>query len=316
MRMEGCTPVISVILPTFNRLEFLRCAVESVFAQTFTEWELIIADDGSNENTRGYLRSVTRPPRIKLLELSHSGNPGAVRNTALREAAGEYVAFLDSDDVWVPEKLERQLNALRAKAGCRWSYTGYSRIDASGNARTYPGTRRWVPYRGSIFKELLAFEAEVSTPSVLAERALVESMGGFDELQEVYEDYDLWLRIALEHEIDLIDEPLVALRSHHEHYDCADRRLPGRYRQLRKMRELVTDPQLRRFASALRDRAAVDLACFYADFARKSAAKIALRGWAEVGLNVQAWPGLLRATLKILTPRGLLNVYRRRRLAS
>src|ERR1700732_1465702 len=102
-------PVVSIILPTFNRLKYLRPAIDSVFAQTLADWELLIADDGSDEETRAYLEHLGGLPRVKLIWLAHSGNPSAVRNAALREARGDYIAFLDSDDVWLPSKLERQV---------------------------------------------------------------------------------------------------------------------------------------------------------------------------------------------------------------
>src|SRR6185437_668849 len=91
-------PLVSVILPTFNRLGYLQAAVDSVFNQTMRDWELIVADDGSDSETRAYLQSFAEKPRVRVLWLSHSGNPGAVRNAALQCARGEYVAFLDSDD--------------------------------------------------------------------------------------------------------------------------------------------------------------------------------------------------------------------------
>jgi glycosyltransferase involved in cell wall biosynthesis len=307
------TPLVSIILPTFNRLEFLRSAVDSVFSQTLTDWELIIADDGSDQQTQDYLRGLHSPPRVQLIQLEHSGNPGAVRNAALRAAVGQYVAFLDSDDVWMPTKLERQIANLRARPNCRWGYTGYIRVDESGRPRTYPGTRQWVPYRGAIFEELLAFEAEVSTPAVLVERQLVEELGGFDEQQWVYEDYDLWLRIALQYEIDLIDEPLIALRSHNQHYDCADRKLPSRYRQLCKMHALVTDSKLRRRVARLRARVTVDLAAFYADFDRSAAVRMLLRGCVESWQFPDWWRAFPRVLVKVLAPRALLTIYRRSR---
>lgn len=307
-------PLVSVILPTFNRLEFLRLAVDSVFSQTFTDWELIIADDGSEQQTQDYLKTLHNPPRVQLIQLAHSGNPGAVRNAALRAASGRYVAFLDSDDVWMPTKLERQLAALQAHPNCRWGYTGYIRVDESGRTRTYPGTKQWAPYQGAIFEELLAFEAEVSTPAVLVERQLVEELGGFDEEQWVYEDYDLWLRIALHNEVDLIDEPLIALRSHDQHYECADRRLPSRYRQLCKMHGLVTDSKLRHRVGRLRARITVDLAAFYADFDRPAAVRTVFRGCVESWQFPHWWRALPRVLAKILAPRSLLSAYRRNRL--
>ena len=116
------TPDVSIILPTFNRLTYLREAIDSVLAQTYTDWELIIADDGSADETRTFLRSI-RDGRVKTLWLRHCGNPGAVRNRALAEAKGIYLAFLDSDDIWTPRKLEIQLNLTRSRGDRRWSYT-------------------------------------------------------------------------------------------------------------------------------------------------------------------------------------------------
>ena len=106
---------VSVVLPTFNRLRFLRPTIESVYAQTFTDWELIIADDGSDLETREYLQSLANHSRVTVVSLPHTGRPSMVRNAALLRAAGEYVAFLDSDDLWAPRKLERQIETLRAR---------------------------------------------------------------------------------------------------------------------------------------------------------------------------------------------------------
>jgi glycosyltransferase involved in cell wall biosynthesis len=109
----GHAPAIAVILPTFNRLKFLWAAVDCVLAQTFRAWELIVADDGSDAPTLGYLQTLQSNPRIRLLELEHTGNPAAVRNATLREARSEYVAFIDSDEVWMLRKLEIQLASPR-----------------------------------------------------------------------------------------------------------------------------------------------------------------------------------------------------------
>src|SRR5580693_7584371 len=99
-RVQGAsTAIVSVVLPTFNRLRFLRPAIESVYAQTFTDWDLIVADDGSDLETRRYLQTLTNDPRVTVLWLPHTGRPSMVRNAALLRAAGEYVAFLDSDDL-------------------------------------------------------------------------------------------------------------------------------------------------------------------------------------------------------------------------
>ena len=110
--------VVSIILPTFGRLEYLRPTVASVYRQTLRDWELIVADDGSDAETRGYLRTLEADSRVRLLWLTHTGIPAIVRNAALREARGEYVAFLDSDDLWAPDKLSRQVTLLRSRPSC------------------------------------------------------------------------------------------------------------------------------------------------------------------------------------------------------
>jgi glycosyltransferase involved in cell wall biosynthesis len=123
-------PFVSVIVPTFNRLQYLRPALESVFAQTLTDWELLIADDGSSSPTKEYLETLIEPGRTSVFFFEHTGNPSKLRNVALREARGEYVAFQDSDDLWLPRKLEMQIGSLRCHPTRSWSHTKYVFIDA------------------------------------------------------------------------------------------------------------------------------------------------------------------------------------------
>ncbi len=305
-------PTVSIILPTFNRLEFLRPAVESVFAQTLADWELLIADDGSGEQTRAYLSTLTSDRRVKVIWLPHTGNPSAVRNAALRDAKGEYIAFLDSDDVWRPAKLDRQIAALRSSTDCRWSYTGYDRIGERGEI-IYPDAKAMAPHRGAIFQQLLTLEAEVSTPAVVVERGLLETVGGFDEQQPLFEDYDLWLRLALKSDVHLIDEPLTRLRSHRQHYSCSGtRNLESRLRLLRKMRLLVQDAQLRSIIDRQCVQFTLPLARLYADGDRLLAARTLLNGTGSSWRYLQWWAGFLLVSLKLATPRRLLGLYRRR----
>src|SRR5262245_25447599 len=135
-------PAVSVILPTFNRPKYLRAAIESVFNQTFADWELIVADDGSGEETRSYLLGLAQT-RVRTLWLPHTGNPSRVRNAAIKVAGGRYLAFLDSDDVWAPAKLTRQMAALEAHPDRLWSYTGCDRIDEDGRPLGGAGSDAW-----------------------------------------------------------------------------------------------------------------------------------------------------------------------------
>jgi glycosyltransferase involved in cell wall biosynthesis len=211
-------PLVSVILPTFNRLQYLRIAVESVLHQTHGNWELLIADDGSDEPTRRYLHALGCRPRISVIGLPHTGIPAVVRNRALQKATGDYVAFLDSDDFWSPRKLQLQLETLRSRTECRWSYTAFTNVDANGVALADEPRRRWMPCEGAVFDRILRGEVSIRTPSVLAERGLLIETGAFDESMRSAEDYDLWLRMALRSDVALLDQPLVCIRHHGENH--------------------------------------------------------------------------------------------------
>lgn len=217
-------PLISIIMPTFNRLAWLRAAVQSVLDQTLTDWELIVADDGSEEPTREYLRALAADmrPRVRVLLLTHSGNPPAARNIALSEARGEYVAFLDSDDLWLPRKLELQIAALGEHPTRDWSYTRSVLVDGSGRPlEGGRGLRYPASKDGWIAESLVRGEAAVTQSSVLARREVIVGVGGYPEDLPICGDYELYLRLALWSEIDFVDEPLVLVRRHAEHY-CDD----------------------------------------------------------------------------------------------
>jgi glycosyltransferase involved in cell wall biosynthesis len=216
--MTPAVPTVSIVLPTFNRKEFLPSAIESVFAQTLTDWEMIIADDGSDADTRTYLRGLEDPPRVQVLYLPHMGRPGAVRNVALRQAHGEYVAFLDSDDIWPPTKLEIQIASLRRHPTRKWSYTRFGLVDAAGDptGSTYPGGRK-AP-AGWILEKLLKGETVVALSSVVVVRQLLEQLGPFDAQLLMCEDDELYFRLAAESEIDAIDETLMLKRRHRQHF--------------------------------------------------------------------------------------------------
>ena len=209
-------PAVSIILPVFNRLDYLPPAVESVLAQTFTEWELIIVDDGSDAETRAYLKSLS-DPRIKVIWLSHTGRPSLTSNIALREARGEYVAFLDSDDLWLPGKLELQVQSLRRHPQRGWSYTRFALIDGSGRPIVAGNRRDWPAPSGWILEKLLREETVIAQPSVLVRRQILERLGAFDESLVMCYDDELWFRLAAESEIDGVDEHLTRVRRHGLH---------------------------------------------------------------------------------------------------
>jgi glycosyltransferase involved in cell wall biosynthesis len=213
----GTRPSVSIIMPTFNRLAFLKPAIASAFDQTFEDWELIIADDGSSEPTRAYLRQLQTHPRVQVIWRRHTGRPSAVSNVALREARGEYVAFLDSDDIWMPKKLETQIASLRRHPECGWSYTKFALIDASGNRIDPACSRDWPTPTGWILERLLEENTVIAQPSVVVSRQMLLELGAFDEDLVMCYDDELWFRLAAHSEIDGIDEALTLVRRHGEH---------------------------------------------------------------------------------------------------
>ena len=207
-------PVVSILMPTFDRLQFLPPTLDSVFAQTLSDWELIIADDGSGADTRAYLQALT-DPRVQVLWMPHSGRPAVMLNAALRAARGRYVAFLDSDDVWLARKLEAQVTSLQSRPGRRWSCTSFCLMDATGRALGAPGVS--CPAPSGWVRERLLTDAVIAMPSVVAARSLLEEVGPLDEDLVMCYDDELWLRLAAVSELDGIEEPLTWVRRHGMH---------------------------------------------------------------------------------------------------
>lgn len=207
------SPAVSIILPTYDRLPLLREAVGSVLAQTISDWELIVADDGSADDTVGWLESLA-DPRILTLRHEHTGHRSLLRNDGLEKSRADWIAFLDSDDRWVPEKLERQLAFHAANPRFRWSYTGRTFIDGSGAPLPAERFKPWAPHQGNILRQVLTHEASIALPSVMAERALLREVGGFALASWSAEDYELWLRLAERVECGVLVEPLLEVRKH------------------------------------------------------------------------------------------------------
>ena len=310
-------PVVSIILPTFGRLQYLRTTVASVYRQTLQDWELIVADDGSDTDTRAYLRTLEADGRVRLLWLMHTGIPAIVRNAALREARGEYVAFLDSDDLWAPEKLSRQVAILRSRPVCGWCYTAISHIDGSGQPLTEPLFGPWLPCDGAVFERLVTGPVAIRTPSVLAARELVARAGGFDESIRSGEDYDLWLRLALLSDVALLDEPLVQVRRHDANYTRDwEIAFTGRDRSLAKLQGTV-DIDRCMLLRTERTRNALTLAARHALLGNRAHMWRALyRALPYSWSSPLWWFALVKTPLRPYVPQRLVDACRRRRRAA
>jgi len=202
------TDLVSVIIPTFDRRSMVGYAVESVLKQSYTRYELIVVDDGSKDGSVERLQRYGS--RVTLLSQPHCG-VAAARNSGARWSGGRYLAFLDSDDLWHPSKLETQVDFMGRNPGVQICQT--EEIWVRNGVRVNPKKRHHKP-SGDIFRASLEL-CLVSPSAVMMTRELFMRLGGFDETFDVCEDYDLWLRIAVDTPVPLISEPLVVKRGGH-----------------------------------------------------------------------------------------------------
>jgi glycosyltransferase involved in cell wall biosynthesis len=300
---------VSIIVPTFDRLEYLATAIESVFAQTYTRWELIIADDGSGAPTRTYLQSL-RDARVKVIWLAHSGRPSVVRNAALREAHGEYVAFLDSDDIWLPAKLEIQLGSLRRHPARHWSYTRFALVDAAGEPAAPRRAADWPAPGGWILEQILNGQTVIALPSVMVSRALLDRLGAFDEQLVMCEDDELWLRLAEHSEADGIDAPLTLVRRHREHSGSDELAWRDRRRVFEKALRTRRSDHLDAVLRRLRAEMSAGLARSQAQSGRYLGALVTVLSSATYSWRFPQW---WRGTLAALTPDPVRSALRRYR---
>jgi glycosyltransferase involved in cell wall biosynthesis len=199
---------VSVIIPTYNRRAMLLEAIDSVLAQSNQSFELIVIDDGSTDGTAEQLTRLAQAIRFE--RIRHCG-PGAARNRGVALASAPLIAFLDSDDLWAPTKLERQLAFMNANPDCAISQT--NEIWIRNGRRVNPGLRH-RKRSGDIFIDSLR-TCLISMSATMMRTELFRSLRGFDENMLAAEDYDLWLRILVDHEAGLLDEPLVTRRGGH-----------------------------------------------------------------------------------------------------
>ena len=206
--MNSKDPTVSVILPTYNRGWVLREAIDSVLAQDFTDFELIVVDDGSTDDTEQLLDAYDQD--LIVLRQSNRG-VSAARNRGIAAAGGRLVAFLDSDDLWLPGKLTRQVAFFNSNPAAVINQT--EEIWIRNGVRVNPKTRHHK-LSGMIFEQSLAL-CLVSPSAVMIKRALFDEVGLFDEGLPACEDYDLWLRISWRYPVHLIETPLIVKRGGH-----------------------------------------------------------------------------------------------------
>lgn len=194
---------VAVVIPCYNAAAYLRRALDSVFAQTYRDFCVYVVDDGSSDDVEAALRPYAE--RVSCVRQPHLGQ-GAARNHAIRLSDSAYVAFLDADDEWLPNKLERQMEVLEGDARLGMAYSDCTTSGRGPLAGSF-FARNGIPSGGRIFERLL-YSCDVYTPTVMVRRACLEQVGPFNESLAVGEDYNLWLRIAARWNVAVIPEAL------------------------------------------------------------------------------------------------------------
>ncbi|RMH71890.1 MAG: glycosyltransferase [Gemmatimonadetes bacterium] len=214
-------PHISVIIPVYNRVDFLRQAVDSVLAQTYRDFELIVVDDGSTVDLNSIQADLNRQGH-QYIRLDQNRGVSAARNVGVAHARGAWMAFLDSDDRWLPEKLARQMAFLADHPHFRICQTG--EIWIRRGRRVNPKKYHVLASGADSFRQSVA-RCSVSPSSVLVDRVVWDECGGFDERLPVCEDYELWLRLTASYEVGLVAESLIV--KYGGHADQLSRSLPA-----------------------------------------------------------------------------------------
>jgi len=195
----------SVIIPTYNRAHLVGRAIQSVLNQTYQDFELIIVDDASTDNTEDVIKEFQQKDN-RIIYLKHDQNKGgsAARNTGIKISKGKYIAFLDSDDEWFPEKLEKQMNYIQS-SNYGFMYCNMIINDKTNNTKK----NLKIDFKDDIFIDLLKNGSGICTSALLVKQSLLEKVGGFDESLPSYQDYDFLLRLSQKAKCGFLDEILL-----------------------------------------------------------------------------------------------------------
>ena len=294
------TPVISIVIPTYNCAPLLRNALDSVLSQTFQDWEAIIVNNCSEDNTVEVVSSY-HDSRIRLVNFRNNGVIAASRNYGIKLSVGEFIAFLDSDDIWYPEKLKLCLRSLQS--GCDAVCHGEMWIEEGVESRkVYYG-----PKQKTTYSPLLYGGNCLSTSAMVIRKTLLDAVGGFDEDPKIVtvEDYDLWLQLARAGcDFAILEEILGEYRLHENNLSKAV--MKHLYAELAVLHKHFSEIPTRRFGIQLLKQKR--LAQAYHSAARRmqkennhdSSIKLLCKSWVKYPFLIRQYWILAIAILKIL----------------
>lgn len=212
---------VSVIIAAYNAERYIQGAIESALSQTYKDIELIVVDDGSIDRTAEIVKNFDS----KVEYIRHTENKGlsAARNRGISKAKGEYIAFLDADDVWMPTKIEDQIGLFESNKDLALVYSNCYKINRLGieMGMLFDPIKL---HRGFVFEKFLS-DSFIATSSVVMKKQVLNELGVFDERLFVSQDFDLYLRVAEYHKIDFVGSPLVKYRIHPNALSSKERKL-------------------------------------------------------------------------------------------
>ncbi len=201
---------VTVVIPAYNRADLICETVDSVLAQTYQDFEIVIVDDGSTDDTTAVLAPYLKH-NVRVIYQDNQGE-GSARNSGILAAKGEYIAFVDSDDLWMPTKLERQMAIFANRPQLAWVYTDAYAFDSDSKQELYILGEKNPQYEGAIAHQLLLHNF-IASPTPIVRRSVFDEVGVFNH-NPIAADWDMWLRIAAKYPIGRIAEVLAGYRVH------------------------------------------------------------------------------------------------------
>ena len=203
---ENMSKLVSVVIPTHNRADLLPRAIDSVLNQTYTNFEILVVSDGSTDNTEEVVKAYSdKDARVKYYGYSPARGGNIARNTGIEASHGEYIAFLDDDDEWLPEKLEKQVMLLNQNDNVGLVYTGVHIIYVNEKVEYNSMSKE----RGDLKKRILIDNCVGTTSTVVLRKSILQKSGMFDIELKALQDFDLWIRIAQYSNVDVVPEPMI-----------------------------------------------------------------------------------------------------------
>jgi glycosyltransferase involved in cell wall biosynthesis len=207
---RNAMPKVSVVIPVYNSDKYIEETLDSVLSQTYTDFEVIVVDDGSEDKTPSIVKQyqVKYPEKVKLIQ-KENGGPASARNMGIKVARGEFIAFNDSDDLWLPSKLEKQLEYFNSDPQVGLVYSKYTSFKGDKELRTKPEGG----HSGWIFTKLLS-KSIIQASTMIVKRECLDAVGTFDESFSLADEYDMSLRIAKKFQCYFVDKALTRYRVH------------------------------------------------------------------------------------------------------